>query len=239
MTLSRRPHTVDMRILVVDDDRAVRESLRRSLTFNGYSVDLAVDGLDALDKTSQQRPDALVLDVMMPRLDGLEVCRRLRSSGDDLPILVLTARDSVSERVAGLDAGADDYLPKPFALEELLARLRALLRRTVTDASSASQPMIFADLTLDPVTREVARGDRLISLTRTEFALLEMLLANPRRVLTRTRILEEVWGYDFPTSGNALEVYVGYLRRKTEAEGEIRLIHTVRGVGYVLRETPP
>jgi two-component system response regulator MprA len=200
---------------------------------------LAVDGLDALDKTSQQRPDALVLDVMMPRLDGLEVCRRLRSSGDDLPILVLTARDSVSERVAGLDAGADDYLPKPFALEELLARLRALLRRTVTDASSASQPMIFADLTLDPVTREVARGDRLISLTRTEFALLEMLLANPRRVLTRTRILEEVWGYDFPTSGNALEVYVGYLRRKTEAEGEIRLIHTVRGVGYVLRETPP
>jgi len=228
-----------MRILVVDDDRAVRESLRRSLTFNGYSVDLAVDGLDALDKTSQQRPDALVLDVMMPRLDGLEVCRRLRSSGDDLPILVLTARDSVSERVAGLDAGADDYLPKPFALEELLARLRALLRRTVTDASSASQPMIFADLTLDPVTREVARGDRLISLTRTEFALLEMLLANPRRVLTRTRILEEVWGYDFPTSGNALEVYVGYLRRKTEAEGEIRLIHTVRGVGYVLRETPP
>ncbi|MFE3191890.1 response regulator transcription factor [Nocardia sp. NPDC059240] len=229
-----------MRILVVDDDRAVRESLRRSLTFNGYTVDLAVDGLDALEKTAGQRPDALVLDVMMPRLDGLEVCRRLRSTGDDLPILVLTARDSVSERVAGLDAGADDYLPKPFALEELLARLRALLRRTAGDpVDPASEAMSFADLSLDPVTREVTRGERPISLTRTEFSLLEMLMANPRRVLTRSRILEEVWGYDFPTSGNALEVYIGYLRRKTEADGEIRLIHTVRGVGYVLRETPP
>ncbi|MBF6330584.1 response regulator transcription factor [Nocardia transvalensis] len=229
-----------MRILVVDDDRAVRESLRRSLTFNGYSVDLAVDGVDALDKVAAARPDALVLDVMMPRLDGLEVCRRLRSTGDDLPILVLTARDSVSERVAGLDAGADDYLPKPFALEELLARLRALLRRTTADpAVDSSEAMRFADLSLDPVTREVSRGDRSISLTRTEFSLLEMLMANPRRVLTRSRILEEVWGYDFPTSGNALEVYIGYLRRKTEADGEPRLIHTVRGVGYVLRETPP
>ncbi|MFI1912069.1 response regulator transcription factor [Nocardia sp. NPDC020380] len=228
-----------MRILVVDDDRAVRESLRRSLTFNGYTVDLAVDGLDALEKTASQRPDALVLDVMMPRLDGLEVCRRLRSTGDDLPILVLTARDSVSERVAGLDAGADDYLPKPFALEELLARLRALLRRTTPDSADNSETMKFADLSLDPVTREVWRGERQISLTRTEFSLLEMLMANPRRVLTRSRILEEVWGYDFPTSGNALEVYIGYLRRKTEADGEPRLIHTVRGVGYVLRETPP
>lgn len=228
-----------MRILVVDDDRAVRESLRRSLTFNGYSVDLAVDGVDALEKATVQRPDALVLDVMMPRLDGLEVCRRLRSTGDDLPILVLTARDSVSERVAGLDAGADDYLPKPFALEELLARLRALLRRTSAAPGDASEAMKFADLSLDPMTREVSRGARQISLTRTEFSLLEMLMANPRRVLTRSRILEEVWGYDFPTSGNALEVYIGYLRRKTEAEGEPRLIHTVRGVGYVLRETPP
>ncbi|WP_327093838.1 response regulator transcription factor [Nocardia vinacea] len=228
-----------MRILVVDDDRAVRESLRRSLTFNGYSVDLAVDGVDALEKATVQRPDALVLDVMMPRMDGLEVCRRLRSTGDDLPILVLTARDSVSERVAGLDAGADDYLPKPFALEELLARLRALLRRRATDPGEVSEAMTFADLSLDPVTREVTRGDRSISLTRTEFSLLEMLMANPRRVLTRSRILEEVWGYDFPTSGNALEVYIGYLRRKTEAEAEARLIHTVRGVGYVLRETPP
>ncbi|WP_305094172.1 response regulator transcription factor [Prescottella sp. R16] len=228
-----------MRILVVDDDRAVRESLRRSLSFNGYTVELAVDGVDALEKIASARPDAVVLDVMMPRLDGLEVCRRLRSTGDDLPILVLTARDSVSERVAGLDAGADDYLPKPFALEELLARLRALLRRAGPASGDDSEALQFEDLTLDPVTREVTRGTRSISLTRTEFALLEMLMANPRRVLSRSRILEEVWGYDFPTSGNALEVYVGYLRRKTEADGESRLIHTVRGVGYVLRETPP
>ena len=231
---------VIMRILVVDDDRAVRESLRRSLSFNGYTVDLATDGQDALEQVAAARPDAMVLDVMMPRVDGLEVCRRLRSTGDDLPILVLTARDSVSERVAGLDAGADDYLPKPFALEELLARLRALLRRATPDpGSSADEELRFADLSLDPATREVTRGDRHISLTRTEFSLMEMLMANPRRVLSRSRILEEVWGYDFPTSGNALEVYVGYLRRKTEAGGEPRLIHTVRGVGYVLRETPP
>ncbi|MBJ7400845.1 MAG: response regulator transcription factor [Mycobacteriaceae bacterium] len=228
-----------MRILVVDDDRAVRESLRRSLSFNGYTVDLAEDGVEALEAINNERPDALVLDVMMPRLDGLEVCRQLRSTGDDLPILVLTARDSVSERVSGLDAGADDYLPKPFALEELLARLRALLRRTGPEDASEGAIMTFADLMLDPSTREVHRGNRSISLTRTEFSLLEMLIANPRRVLTRSRILEEVWGFDFPTSGNALEVYVGYLRRKTEAEGEPRLIHTVRGVGYVLRETPP
>ena len=228
-----------MRILVVDDDRAVRESLRRSLSFNGYTVDLAEDGVEALEAINNERPDALVLDVMMPRLDGLEVCRQLRSTGDDLPILVLTARDSVSERVSGLDAGADDYLPKPFALEELLARLRALLRRTGPEEAGDGAIMTFADLTLDPSTREVHRGSRAISLTRTEFSLLEMLIANPRRVLTRSRILEEVWGFDFPTSGNALEVYVGYLRRKTEAEGESRLIHTVRGVGYVLRETPP
>ena len=228
-----------MRILVVDDERAVRESLRRSLAFNGYTVDLAEDGVEALEAITNERPDALVLDVMMPRLDGLEVCRQLRSSGDDLPILVLTARDTVSERVSGLDAGADDYLPKPFALEELLARLRALLRRTGPEEGGDGAVMTFADLTLDPSTRDVQRGNRLISLTRTEFSLLEMLIANPRRVLTRSRILEEVWGFDFPTSGNALEVYVGYLRRKTEAEGESRLIHTVRGVGYVLRETPP
>lgn len=238
--LRRSYETSSVRILVVDDDRAVRESLRRSLSFNGYSVELAHDGLEALEMIASDRPDALVLDVMMPRLDGLEVCRQLRSTGDDLPILVLTARDSVSERVAGLDAGADDYLPKPFALEELLARMRALLRRTKPDDDTAeSVAMRFSDLALDPVTREVTRGQRRISLTRTEFALLEMLIANPRRVLTRSRILEEVWGFDFPTSGNALEVYVGYLRRKTEADGEPRLIHTVRGVGYVLRETPP
>ena len=192
---------------------------------------------------ASDRPDAMVLDVMMPRLDGLEVCRRLRSSGDELPILVLTARDAVSDRVAGLDAGADDYLPKPFALEELLARLRALLRRRTPDEIAAAagrvQTLAFADLTLSPDTREVRRGERAISLTRTEFSLLELLLAHPRRVLTRAQILEQVWGYDFPTTGNALEVYIGYLRRKTEADGEPRLIHTVRGVGYVLRESPP
>ncbi|KAA5836924.1 response regulator transcription factor [Saccharopolyspora hirsuta] len=231
-----------MRILVVDDDRAVRESLRRSLQFNGYQVELAADGQQALDQLAASRPDAMVLDVMMPRLDGLEVARRLRSTGDDLPILVLTARDAVSDRVAGLDAGADDYLPKPFALEELLARLRALLRRaSPPEAGPDEHPaaLRFADLELDPGTREVRRGERPISLTRTEFALLELLMAHPKQVLTRSRLLEDVWGYDFPTSGNALEVYIGYLRRKTEAEGEPRLIHTVRGVGYVLRETPP
>ncbi|NIJ10450.1 two-component system response regulator MprA [Saccharomonospora amisosensis] len=230
-----------MRILVVDDDRAVRESLRRSLEFNGYQVDVAGDGAQALEKVAADRPDAMVLDVMMPRLDGLEVARRLRGIGDDLPILVLTARDTVSDRVSGLDAGADDYLPKPFALEELLARLRALLRRAGAEAQAAgnSETLSFADLSLDPGTREVYRGERQISLTRTEFALLELFMSYPKHVLTRSRILEEVWGYDFPTSGNALEVYVGYLRRKTEAGGEPRLIHTVRGVGYVLRETPP
>ncbi|PRY46569.1 response regulator transcription factor [Umezawaea tangerina] len=231
-----------MRILVVDDDRAVRESLRRSLQFNGYQVDTAGDGQQALESVTSARPDAMVLDVMMPRLDGLEVCRRLRSTGDDLPILVLTARDAVSDRVSGLDAGADDYLPKPFALEELLARLRALLRRASNEqeeSERARSTLKFADLELDPGTRDVRRGERPISLTRTEFALLELFLAHPKQVLTRGRILEDVWGYDFPTSGNALEVYVGYLRRKTELEGESRLLHTVRGVGYVLRETPP
>lgn len=230
-----------MRILVVDDDRAVRESLRRSLEFNGYQVELASDGTKALESVVANRPDGMILDVMMPRLDGLEVARRLRSTGDNLPILVLTARETVSDRVAGLDAGADDYLPKPFALEELLARLRALLRRARTEdeVSPDAEVLSFADLTLHPGTREVRRGERPISLTRTEFALLELLLSYPKHVLTRSRILEEVWGYDFPTSGNALEVYVGYLRRKTEAEDETRLIHTVRGVGYVLRETPP
>lgn len=229
-----------MEILVVDDDRAVRDSLRRSLAFNGYEVRTASDGLDALEQITERRPDALVLDVMMPRVDGLEVCRRLRAAGDDLPVLMLTARDAVSERVAGLDAGADDYLPKPFALEELLARLRALLRRaSETDEADEDVVLEFADLRMELGSREVTRGERHISLTRTEFALLELLMANPRRVLPRSRIFDEVWGYDFPTSGNALEVYIGYLRRKTEAEGETRLIHTVRGIGYVLRDTPP
>jgi two-component system, OmpR family, response regulator MprA len=225
------------RILVVDDDRAVRDSLRRSLEFNGYSVSLASDGAEALASIASSTPDALVIDVMMPRLDGIEATRALRTAGNDLPILVLTARDSVGERVEGLDAGADDYLTKPFALEELLARLRALLRRTRVPGDSGSDEVVaFSDLSLDPVTREVRRGPRAIDLTRTEFTLLEMFLQRPRRVLDRSFILEEVWGYDFPTTANSLEVYVGYLRRKTEAGGEPRLIHTVRGVGYVLRE---
>jgi two-component system, OmpR family, response regulator MprA len=228
------------RVLVVDDDPAVRTSLRRSLEFNGYAVALAGDGAEALASIGQSSPDALVIDVMMPRLDGLETTRALRAAGNDLPILVLTARDSVGDRVEGLDAGADDYLTKPFALEELLARLRALLRRVQPDAADAddteAETLTFAGLSLNPATREVRRGQRSIELTRTEFSLLEMFLQRPRRVLDRSFILEEVWGYDFPTTANSLEVYVGYLRRKTEAEDEPRLIHTVRGVGYVLKE---
>ncbi len=227
-------------VLVVDDDRAVRESLRRSLEFNGYAVSLASDGAEALATIAGRLPDALVIDVMMPRLDGIETTRALRSAGNDLPILVLTARDSVGDRVEGLDAGADDYLTKPFALDELLARLRALLRRVHTPSPDGldDEVLTFADLSLNLATREVRRGDRQIELTRTEFTLLEMFLHRPRRVLDRSFILEEVWGYDFPTTANSLEVYVGYLRRKTEAEGEPRLIHTVRGVGYVLRSSP-
>ena len=224
------------RVLVVDDDRAVRDSLRRSLEFNGYDVALAADGAEGLVAVGSQHPDVVVIDVMMPRLDGIETTRALRAAGNDVPILVLTARDAVGDRVEGLDAGADDYLTKPFALEELLARLRALLRRVVPDAEGESEVLSFADLTMDVASRDVSRGGRAIELTRTEFTLLEMFLRRPRRVLDRSFILEEVWGYDFPTSANSLEVYVGYLRRKTEAEGESRLIQTVRGVGYVLKE---
>lgn len=225
------------RVLVVDDDKAVRESLRRSLEFNGYDVSLAADGAEALAVITGALPDVVIMDVMMPRLDGIEATKALRAAGNDVPILVLTARDAVGDRVEGLDAGADDYLTKPFALQELLARLRALLRRVVAAEESADETLTFADLSMDIATREVRRGDRLVELTRTEFTLLEMFLRRPRRVLERSFILEEVWGYDFPTTANSLEVYVGYLRRKTEAEGEPRLIHTVRGVGYVLKES--
>ena len=222
------------RLLVVDDDRAVRESLRRALALEGYEVDLAEDGADGLARVAGASPDAIVLDVAMPVVDGIEMCRRLRDDGASLPILMLTARESVTDRVAGLDAGADDYLVKPFALEELLARLRALLRRT--DGAAPGDVLEFADLTLDTGTRVVRRGDREMELTRTEFSLLELFLRNPRQVLTRSLIFERVWGYDFGPTSNSLEVYVGYLRRKTEADGEPRLIHTVRGIGYALRE---
>ncbi|HEX3930196.1 MAG TPA: response regulator transcription factor [Nocardioides sp.] len=229
---SSKPH-----VLVVDDDKAVRESLRRSLEFNGYAVSLAADGAEALAGIGHgQGPDVVVMDVMMPRLDGIETTKTLRKAGNDVPILVLTARDAVGDRVEGLDAGADDYLTKPFALQELLARLRALLRRVVPNDGEDFEVLSFADLSMDLATRDVRRDGRAMELTRTEFTLLEMFLRRPRRVLERAFILEEVWGYDFPTTANSLEVYVGYLRRKTEAEGEPRLIHTVRGVGYVLKE---
>ncbi|MFZ0529499.1 MAG: response regulator transcription factor [Propionicimonas sp.] len=229
-----------MHILVVDDDQAVRESLARSLHYSGWEVTTANDGIEALARLSSLRPDVVIMDVMMPRLDGLETTRSLRASGNDVPILVLTARDAVGDRVDGLDAGADDYMAKPFSFEELQARLRALTRRVrpATDEPGAEQ-LGFADLALDLQTREVTRAGRRISLTRTEFALLQTFLENPRRVLERGWLLNEVWGFDFPTTANSLEVYIGYLRRKTEGEGESRLIHTVRGIGYVLRETPP
>ena len=223
-----------MKILVVDDERAVRDSLRRALELEGYSIELAENGEEALARLeSNSEPDAMILDVLMPGLDGLEVCRRLRGRGKELPVLMLTARDEVENRVAGLDAGADDYVTKPFALEELLARLRALLRRT----GGSGDALGFAGLELDPRTREVRRDGETLELTRTEFSLLELFLLNPRQVLTRSIIFERVWGYDFGLSSNSLDVYIGYLRRKTEAGGKPRVIHTVRGVGYALRES--
>jgi two-component system response regulator MprA len=222
-----------VKILVVDDERAVRESLRRALELEGYEIDLAENGEEALRRIqAQPEPDAVILDVLMPGVDGLEVCRRLRGAGSRLPVLMLTARVEVENRVEGLDAGADDYVTKPFALDELKARLRALLRRT-TDG--AGEVLRFADLELDPGTREVRRGGQPIELTRTEFSLLELFIRNPRQVLTRSIIFERVWGYDFGYASNSLDVYIGYLRRKTEAGGRPRLIHTVRGVGYALR----
>jgi two-component system, OmpR family, response regulator MprA len=224
-----------VRILVVDDEPAVREAVDRALRLQGYETELAGDGAEALDALAARAPDALVLDVLMPRVDGLEVCRRLRAAGDRTPVLVLTARDAVPDRVRGLDAGADDYLVKPFALDELLARLRALLRRSA-GGGVHGEVLRFADVELEPQAHEVRRGRRTVELTRTEFLLLELLLRHPRQVLTRSQIFERVWGYDFGPASNSLEVYVGYLRRKLEADGEPRLIQTVRGVGYVLRE---
>jgi two-component system, OmpR family, response regulator MprA len=225
-----------MRILVVDDEPAVREAVERALRLEGHDVALAADGGQALDALGAWPADAVVLDVLMPRVDGIEACRRMRLNGDRTPVLMLTARDAVRDRVAGLDAGADDYLVKPFALEELLARLRALLRRASPEADQ-QRPLRYADLVLDPVSHEVHRNGRAIELTRTEFLLLELFLRHPRQVLTRSVIFENVWGYDFGARSNSLEVYMGYLRRKTEADGEPRLLHTVRGVGYVLKET--
>jgi two-component system response regulator MprA len=227
-----------MHVLVVDDDPGVRDSLRRSLTFEGYTVTTAGDGEQALASVTSDRPDIVVLDLQMPVLGGLETCRRLREQGDDIPVLMLTARQGTRDRVTGLDAGADDYLPKPFALEELLARLRALLRRIASPAkSTAGEVLRFQDLELHTATREVTRAGHPITLTRTEFALLELFLRHPRQVLTRQQILSEVWGYDFDPDSNTLEVYVGYLRRKTEEHNPTRLVHNVRGVGYTLKAT--
>jgi len=226
-----------MRVLVVDDDPDVRDSLRRSLTFEGYSVTTAADGEQALDSVAAACPDVVVLDLQMPLLDGLETCRRLREQGNEVPVLMLTARDGTRDRVTGLDAGGDDYLPKPFALEELLARLRALLRRASRGAAG-QEILSFADVTLDPATREASRSGHPMTLTRTEYALLELFLRHPRQVLTRRQILAEVWGYDFDPGSNTLEVYIGYLRRKTEEHNPTRLVHNVRGVGYALKGSP-
>jgi two-component system response regulator MprA len=224
-----------VKILVVDDERAVRDSLRRALELEGYEIELATNGQEALYRLSANSdPDAVILDVLMPGMDGIEVCRRVRRGGNRLPILMLTARDAVENRVEGLDAGADDYVTKPFALEELLARMRALLRRSADE--DGGDVLRFADLELNEATREVTRGGDAIELTRTEFSLLELFLRNPRQVLTRSTIFERVWGYDFGFASNSLDVYIGYLRRKTEAGGKPRLIHTIRGVGYALRE---
>ncbi len=223
------------RVLVVDDEPAVRRALERALRLDNYEVALAEDGEEALDAIARTPVDAVILDVAMPRLDGLEVCRRMRKAGDRTPILMLTARDAIDDRVAGLDVGADDYLVKPFALRELQARIRALLRRS-GDGEGEGEVLRYGDLELDPLAHEVHRSDRLIELSKTEFLLLELFMRHPRQVLTRSTIFENVWGYDFGPTSNALGVYMGYLRRKTEAGGESRLLHTVRGVGYVLRD---
>jgi len=222
-----------MRILVVDDEPAFRQAISRALTLEGYRVEEAGDGAEALERLADGGVDAIVLDVSMPAPDGLEVSRRLRDAGDRTPVLMLTARDAIDDRVAGLDAGADDYLVKPFALRELLARLRALMRRR---GDGPGEVLCFADVRLDPAAYEVTRGGRRLELTRTEFLLLELFMRNPRQALPRSTIFERVWGYDFGTRSNSLGVYVGYLRRKLEEGGEPRLLHTIRGVGYALRE---
>lgn len=221
-------------VLIAEDDEGVRTALSRALKFEGYEVVLAFDGAEALEAVSTSEPDVIVLDVMMPHIDGLTACRRMRSKGIETPILMLTARQEVSDRVAGLDAGADDYLPKPYALEELLARLRALLRRT-DHVEGDTDELSYDDLTMNLSTRVVKRGERVLDLTKTEFDLLELLLSNAEIVLTRDVIYDRIWGYDFETSSNSLDVYIGYLRRKTEEDDSTRLIHTVRGVGYALR----
>ncbi|MGW4425265.1 response regulator transcription factor [Streptosporangium sp. NPDC004631] len=227
------------RVLVVDDEPALREALQSSLEFEGYRVGLASDGLAALETLRREPYDLVLLDVMMPRLDGLTACRRLRAAGNHVPVLMLTARDAVGDRVSGLDAGADDYLVKPFELDELLARVRALLRRGALAAPAASDDgggvLVYGDLRMDTAGREVIRAGEQLELTRTEYLLLELFMTHPRQVLTREQILNQVWGFDFEPSSNSLDVYVMYLRRKTEGVGRPRLIHTVRGVGYVLR----
>ncbi|MBA2894815.1 response regulator transcription factor [Nonomuraea soli] len=225
------------RLLVVDDEPALREALQSSLEFEGYQVATASDGQAALDELGRQSYDAVLLDVMMPRLDGLTACRRLRAGGNHVPVLMLTARDAVGDRVSGLDAGADDYLVKPFELDELLARVRALLRRSALGSGPGADTdaLTFDNLRMDPVTREVTRADQVLDLTRTEYLLLELFLMHPRQVLTREQILGHVWGFDFEPTSNSLDVYVMYLRRKTEIDGQPRLIHTVRGVGYALK----
>jgi two-component system response regulator MprA len=224
-----------MELLIVDDDYAVRAAVRRALALEGYEVSTASSGEEAIELLGEGRWDAVILDILMGGLSGLEVCRRLRAAGDRTPILMLTARETIKDRVAGLETGADDYLVKPFALEELLARVKALLRRVAPEGEDA-ELLRFGSLTLDSGRHEVRIGDQLIELTLTEFSLLELLMRNPGLVLTRATINEQVWGYDFGPTSNSLGVYVGYLRRKLEAEGNPRRIQTVRGVGYVLRE---
>lgn len=223
------------RVLVAEDDRAVRESLERALRLAGYTVITAKDGFGALETIEAERPDVAIVDVMMPGIDGFGVCRRLREKGDQLPVLLLTARTDVQDRVTGLDAGADDYLAKPFALEELLARVRAMLRRQAQASSGAEERLTFADLELDLLAHRATRSGESIELTRTEFSLLEIFIRNAGIVLSRDVLYERIWGWEFETNSKTLDVYIGYLRRKTEEGGHPRLIHTLRGIGYVLR----